>query len=229
MIHLHVRTAKGKHALDAVLYREAIAAIRREVGDRIVIQATSEAAGTFDRHQQIAAIRALKPECVSLAPREIAADDAALTEAAPFLSELARDDIGVQYILYDTADVERLKALMARGVIPDAEPFVLFVLGRYSKDQTSRPIDLLPFITAWEDRGPFALCAFGPSEAACALAALALGGHPRIGFENNLHLADGRLAPSNAALVAQTAAALTLTGRRLATADEARALLVRRA
>jgi uncharacterized protein (DUF849 family) len=68
------------------------------------------------------------------------------------------------------------------------------------------------------------LCAFGPREAAAGLAAAALGGHARVGFENNLQLPDGALAPDNSALVAAVAAALPATGRRVATPAEARAL-----
>lgn len=225
MIHLHVRDASGRHSLDADLYRAAIATIRREAGERIIVQVTSEAAGMFAAAQQIAAIRALLPECVSVAPREIMPDEAALAAAGPFLAELARERVGVQYIIYSTEDVIRFRQLMARGLIPDARPFVLFVLGRYSKDQTSEPTDLLPFLAAWEQNGPFAVCAFGPKESACALAALALGGHARVGFENNLFLANGSRAPDNAALVAQASSGAALARRAVASARSVRQFL----
>src|SRR3546814_3182139 len=55
MIHLHVRQADGRHSRDAGLYREAIAAVPREAGPEMIIQATSEAAGVKDRNQQMAA------------------------------------------------------------------------------------------------------------------------------------------------------------------------------
>ena len=60
---------------------------------------------------------------------------------------------------------------------------LLFVLGRYSTGQRSDPSDLLPFLQAWTDGGaitanvPWAMCAFGPREAECALSAALLGGH----------------------------------------------------
>jgi uncharacterized protein (DUF849 family) len=57
------------------------------------------------------------------------------------------------------------------------------------------------------------VCAFGAREGACALTAAALGGHVRIGFENNLHLSDGSLAPDNAALVAETVSGAAFLGR----------------
>lgn len=45
MIHLHVRDARGNHTLDPDLYRSATAAIQRAVGERLVIQMSSEAGG----------------------------------------------------------------------------------------------------------------------------------------------------------------------------------------
>jgi uncharacterized protein (DUF849 family) len=57
------------------------------------------------------------------------------------------------------------------------------------------------------------ICAFGPHEHACAQAAIAEGGHVRVGFENNLWLPDGRVAKSNAVLVALAAEAARESGR----------------
>ena len=50
--------------------------------------------------------------------------------------------------------------------------------------------------------GPYviALAPNGARKGACALTATALGGHSRVGFENNIHLGDGMVAPGNAAL-----------------------------
>ena len=46
MIHLHIRDVYGEHSLDPVRYRHAITAIRERVGDNMLIQVSSEAAGT---------------------------------------------------------------------------------------------------------------------------------------------------------------------------------------
>ena len=103
--------------------------------------------------------------------------------------------------------------LVDRGVIPFPRPFLLFVLGRYARDQQSAPEDLDPFVAALAGRDlPWAMCAFGKREADCALRAARLGGHVRVGFENNLSLPGGGPAPSNAALVAATADLLRAAG-----------------
>lgn len=224
MIHLHVRDGSGRHTLDAEAYRTAIAAIRRAVGDRLVIQATSEAAGIYSAAEQMAAMRALRPEAVSLALRELM-PAGETREAAEFLRWLDQEEIFVQYILYTPEEAQRLALLHRRGAIPQARPFVLFVLGRYRTPAESSPDDLLPFLATREAEWSWAMCAFGWRENACAMVAAALGGHVRVGFENNLLLANGATAPDNAALVAQVAQGARLLGRPLADGDCARALL----
>lgn len=224
MIHLHVRDAEGKHTLDADAYRAASAAIRREVGDGLLIQATTEAVGIYTPAQQMAAMRDLRPEAFSAAVRELAPDAASEPEAARFLAEQAATGTLIQYILYDADDVRRFDDLLARGVVPARGASVLFVLGRYSAGQQSDPRDLLSFLSVWTRALPFAVCAFGRREAACVAAAAAFGGHGRVGFENNLLLADGAQAPDNAALVKQAADLAPLLGRPLATAAQARAV-----
>jgi uncharacterized protein (DUF849 family) len=52
-----------------------------------------------------------------------------------------------------------------------------------------------------------------------------LGGHVRVGLEDNLYLGKGVLAPSNAALVERAVTIVELLGRSVATAAEARAIL----
>lgn len=65
MIHVHVRDAQGRHLLDADAYRALTAAIRAEVGERLVVQITSEAAGRYEAPEQMAVVRAARPEAVS--------------------------------------------------------------------------------------------------------------------------------------------------------------------
>lgn len=224
MIHLHVRDQHGQHLLDAEAYRHATQTIRQAVGHRLVIQVTSEAAGRYKAPEQMRVIRATKPEAVSIALREIVPDQDSEIEAASFLLWARQNKIMVQTILYDQQDVLRYIDLRARGIIPPGQDFLLFVLGRYSAGQTSQPKDLLPFITTAPQHVPWAVCAFGAQENACALTGMCLGGHVRIGFENNLLLSDGSTAADNAALVAQAAQGARQINRPLADADYIRTL-----
>ena len=228
MIHLHVRDAEEKHSLDAGFYAEAIATVRRETGDAMIVQMTTEAVGVYQPAEQMAAVRAVRPEAASMAVRELCPDDGAVPVFAEFLAWLKAENVSPQFILYSPEDGEWFAGLRQRGVVPYERPFVLNVLGRYTPGQKSVPADLIPFLTA--DGGlslDWAICAFGPRECGCALAAAALGGHARVGFENNIFLADGAVAPDNAALVRQIADGAKLLGRTLADADRARAHLGR--
>lgn len=222
MLHMHIRDAQGRHSLDVEGYREATRVVRAAVGEGMVIQITSEAAGIYPAAQQIAVVEALRPEAVSVGLREVDQPDIGEARLGDFFNGLARQGTMTQVILYDTKDLQRWQDLRQRGVVEDAPWFLLFVLGRYSAGQTSSPRDLLPFLQAHTSAEPWAVCAFGPTENACITAAAALGGHARVGFENNLRCKDGRLAADNTALVRQAAQAAEALGRPLATAQDLR-------
>ncbi len=224
MIHLHVRDADGGHSLDPDAYRAAIAAIHAQVGDQLVIQITSEAGKRFAPPAQMAAVRAVKPEAVSLAVSELVPDAPSETEAGAFFHWLAQEHIVPQYILYSDQDLLRYQDLIRRDVIPGTPHWLLFVLGRYTAGQVSDPKALLPFLTHHDDTVPWAMCAFGHLEHACGVCAATLGGHVRLGFENNLLLPDHSTAPDNAALIHHMRDAATTLGRPLADADTLRAM-----
>jgi uncharacterized protein (DUF849 family) len=225
VMHVHVRDADGRHSLDPDLYRAATLAVRAAAGARIVIQITTEAVGRYGPAEQMRVVRELRPEAVSLGLAELIPDDDAEEDAAGFLRWLQRERIAPQFILYSPQQVARFHELRERGVIPQRRPFALLVLGRYAGQIEARPQDILPFLAAHDADCPWALCAFGRRESACVLTAAGLGGHARVGFENNLWLANGLLAASNAELVEQVAAGATLLGRELADVGTTRAFL----
>jgi uncharacterized protein (DUF849 family) len=225
MLHLHVRDNKGRHTLDPHIYREVIQAIHQELGQRIIIQVTSEEADVYQPQQQMAAIREVRPESVSLALREIVPDAETESAAAEFLLWLLREKIIPQFILYSPEEVVRYNQLRHRGVIPPGLHPILFVLGRYSVDQTSDPQTLISYLSVHDRISPWMVCAFGNKENACAMTAAVFGGHARVGFENNLYLKDGSLAPDNAALISQVRQGAEALGRPVAKADDVREML----
>ncbi|RWP55863.1 3-keto-5-aminohexanoate cleavage protein [Mesorhizobium sp.] len=223
LIHVHVRDHDGRHLLDASAYREVIDAIGQVVGDEMIVQVTSEALGRYSPEQQIAVIQQTRPEAVSLALRELVPTQAYETAFASLLTWLHAEKIMPQIILYDADETLRLDEYHRRGLVPWNQVPVLFVLGRYTSGRISRPADLLPFVDVAKPRfGHWSVCAFGEREAACVTAAALLGGHVRVGFENNRRLASGKLARSNAELVAGVAKSLKGLGLRAADAAELR-------
>ena len=207
---------------------------------------TSESGGRYAADEQMAMVRAVRPEAVSLGLGEIIPHPGAEREAARFLSWLHAERILPQYILYAPDEVTRYRDLRRRGVLPGERHFLLYVLGRHAADGESNPRELLPFVVAAEDAtsprqhdvagespgqhdvaGEWMVCAFGRSETECVVVAAALGGHVRVGFENNVHLPDGTRAADNAALVDRLRSAAALLGRSVADASAARDLLWR--
>lgn len=213
MIHVHVRDTDGRHLLDADAYRSVTAAIRAEVGDRLVVQITTESLGIYGPAEQAAVLQAVRPEAASLALRELAPDDGADAAFGALLGWMDSENVLPQIILYEPREAVRLKSMIDRGVVPWRDVPVLYVLGRYTVGQTAQPADLLPFLAPDIPRfGNWTVCAFGSAEAACVTAGALLGGHVRVGFENNLCLPDGAMASSNAALVATAAASVRALG-----------------
>jgi 3-keto-5-aminohexanoate cleavage enzyme len=222
VIHLHVRDNAGRHCLDTQRYRDAIAAIHEAVGERLLVQVTTEAVGQYTAQQQMALLRELRPQAASVALRELVPDDSGLLEASRFFAWARSEHIALQFIVYDAREARRLRALVDGGVLPQRTPATLFVLGRYSAGQQSEPLELLDFLREWPRDWPWSVCAFGAREAATMAVAVGLGGHARVGFENNLLRPDGQLAAGNADLVGNVRSLIAGAGRPLADAEQAR-------
>ncbi len=228
-VHVHARDAVGRHSLDSELYRDAFAAVQEECGDHIVVQATTESAGIFKPDDQFEALRQLRPRAASVALREVFSEGIEKGEAA--LVFASRAEIALQYILYDDDDLGRFHALLQAGIIPGVmPPRILLVLGRYGAghdsvvDDLYRRYDLLSRY-GLSTSSMWMVCAFGRGELACLEAAIRLGGHVRVGFENAIVDTEGNLATDNAERVALVADAVRRCGGRPANSTEARTIL----
>jgi 3-keto-5-aminohexanoate cleavage enzyme len=231
LIHLHVRDDEGKHTLDVSCYQKAIEAIRKAIGGDMVIQVTTEAVGIYTPEQQMQMIKELKPEAVSIAIKELIPEEKDEANARKFLNWMINEGIAAQYVVYSDKELKRFYDLKQRQIIPGNKHFVLFVLGRYVPGRVSTPEDLAPFLAVYkkynlEDAVHWAICAFGKMEAACMIEAAKLGGHVRIGFENNMHLMDGSIAQNNAELVRQFRELSPVVNRHVATIEQARELIM---
>lgn len=239
LIHLHIRDAGQGHTLDSGIYREAIAEIRHQVGDEMIIQATSEAVGIYSPEAQMNMVLEVQPEAVSLALRELVPDPAMEETAGEFFHEVLEMGIMPQYILYSPEEVAYFSALRKRGLIPGKKVFVLFVLGKktgspeQAKDPSAswaKPEDLDAFLECLDGemlepaKTIWGVCAFGGNEQACMEYVTRCGGNPRIGFENNHLMEDGTVAADNAALIRQFVASQS-GGRLIADAHAAREML----
>jgi 3-keto-5-aminohexanoate cleavage enzyme len=203
-IHMHVRDEKGYHSLEASRYLSAIAAVRKAAGPNLVVQITTEAVGQFKPHEQIATIRAVQPEAVSIAVKELVPDSSYEKQAAELYCWASLSGIAVQHIIYSVSEFQHLLALIARGVVPGDRHSIIFQLWRYVEGRQSDPSQLLPFLQIMRENGgekrfDWFTCGFGANETQALVVAAALKGHCRVGFENSFINSDGSLASSNTA------------------------------
>jgi len=229
MIHLHVRDDQQKHILDADRYIDATRAIRQRLGDDIVIQVTTEAVGQYKADEQRFLVQNLKPEAVSLGLRELLPEGGDEKTFADFWQWMRKERIWPQIILYNDNDIQRLIDMRTRGIFDADHLSVLVVLGRYGKG-FGEPRNLISpyFLLENQKDMDWSVCAFGPQENACIATAATLGGHARIGFENNHIMADTTVAKNNAALISQAVDTCKLLGRTPINAQQLRSLRITR-
>ena len=213
-LHLHIRDADGAHLLDAGRYRALLDRLSAEAPAGY-IQVTSEAAGRYDATEQQAMVRALRPDHVSVALREMVRRPEDWAQAQDFYHWAAEAGVAIQHILYDPQETRSFLDALADGRIPGRHHLLQLVLGSYAG---ARPdlADLDRHLDYLEGAGPhnidWMLCAFGAEETACLTRAAELGGKVRVGFENSLLMPDGRTARDNTERVADVASALALLG-----------------
>ncbi|MEX0300249.1 MAG: 3-keto-5-aminohexanoate cleavage protein [Kordiimonas sp.] len=220
IIHLHVRSELGEHSLAPEHYRSAMQAIKAKLGSKLLVQITTEAVGRYSRFEQMAVVKDLKPEAVSIALREICPTENEVIEKGSFWDWMQRENIFPQIILYDQQDILRFLELREQGVFGAQNLFVLCVLGRNGPVVLN---EMEKFASALSNPGiSWAVCGFGKSEHDLPLKAASLGGHVRVGFENNVWRPDGVLADNNAELISVAKKQVEAQGHVLATANDVR-------
>lgn len=238
MLHLHVRDEHGKHTLNANSYQAAINAIRESVGNELFIQVTSEAAGIYTAAQQRQAIYeiiALADDStaqqavgdldgVSISLSEFIREKSDLVPTKELLQYLAERKKIAQYIFYSCEDIVQYDSLLQQEIVPPENHSALLVVGRH-RDQNSTPQVLHQMVEALQSSTNgqlnWMVCAFGEHEFACLTEAIQLGGHVRVGFENNLYLKSGELAADNVQLIRQLIEEGNPDGRPLVDREEA--------
>jgi 3-keto-5-aminohexanoate cleavage enzyme len=226
VVHLHVRDATGAPTQDRESFSAAIDAIKRATPDVIVQTSTGGSVGMTEEHR--AQPLDLKPEMATLTTGTVNFGDEVFENPRPMVERLflRMRDLGIQpeFEVFDTGMVDAALSLVATH---DAEArhlhfdFVLGVPGGMAG--TSRAVtylaSLLPEGATWSSTG------IGRTHLPVALTALAMGGNVRTGFEDTIYFERGRLATSNADLIARVARIAGEVGREAATPDQAREIM----
>jgi 3-keto-5-aminohexanoate cleavage enzyme len=105
------------------------------------------------------------------------------------------------------------------------EPYYVNLIFGGSNFTIATPANVINMVDDLPGNAHFNLLATGPHQLPLTLLSIILGGHVRVGLEDNLYYERGRFAESNAELVARTVRIVEDLNRDLATPAEAREIL----
>lgn len=244
IVHLHARdpvTRAGSMRVD--LFHEIVGRIRDSGVDVVINLSTGDGAmfapdkdnpmlagpGSNMRLaiERVQHVVELKPEICSLDFNTMWFRTRAFVNSPEMISEMASYiyDAGVtpELEIFDTGDLHLAKHLMSKGAIR-SPAFLQIVLGAsYGASASTETMlymrNLLPQGMQWAAFG------IGRSEFPMLAQALILGGHGRVGMEDNLYLSAGELAPDNASLVRKGVSIMQSLGHDPATPAQAREIL----
>ncbi len=240
-VHIHVRHPQtGKPSMEVEHYRDVVDRIRR-VDRRLIINLTTGPGGRFvpseddpkihaegtsllPPEKRVEHIAAIRPDVCSLDLNTMNSGPDVVMNTPRNVRRMARviREAGVRPELevFDSGDVHLGRDLIADGTL-EGPGMWTFVLGvKYGFGAAPSTVnyarDLLPAGAFWT--------AFGIGRMAFPTVAQAwlLGGHVRVGMEDNIYLSKGVLTPGNGPLVAKARDIIQALGGEIATAAQAR-------
>jgi 3-keto-5-aminohexanoate cleavage enzyme len=229
VIHLHVREDDGTPSQRLERFEESITEIRKLCGDIIVQISTGGAVGEpiENRARPLELQGKARPEMASLNLGSMNFGSDVFWNHPKDIQGLAermkKHGIVPELEIYELGMLEQASRLIKQGVLsaPFHFQFVLGVPGGMSGDLRNL-VHLLGFLPAGAHWG---VAGVGRFQLPIAAHALVMGGHVRVGFEDNIYFRKGELAKSNADLVARVARIARELDRPVASVAQARAQL----
>jgi 3-keto-5-aminohexanoate cleavage enzyme len=223
MIHVHCRNDDGSNTHDVARFAAAYAAIRA-ASDLIVQFSTGGAIGMTPAER--AAPLVLQPEMATLSCGTVNFGDEIFENSFPImrgiLAEMHRFGVRPELEVFDRGHLSNAVRLAKTGhlQLPQHVDFVLGVPGGLdaSVENLVECVRALPSGCTWSVAG------IGRMQLPLATVAVAMGGHVRVGLEDNIYYSRGRLA-TNEELVGRVVRIAGELGRPVATPDEARRIL----
>jgi len=242
--HIHVRDPQtGTPSMALEYYAEVMKRIR-DAGSDILINFTTgpggryvpndddpavAGAGTNFKHPDIRVehVVALKPDICSLDFNTMWFGSSAVINSPRNLrlmaEQIAAAGVKPELEVFDSGDIHLARDLIEDGTIRGRPLFQIVTGVKYGMQSTPETLtymkSLLPAECEWAAFG------IGRMEFPMVAQAWLLGGHARVGMEDNVFIEKGVLAPDNAALVAKAAGIIQSLGGSLATVEETRAML----
>jgi len=225
--HIHVRDDNDKSSMSFEKFTEVVNLIRATDCDIVLNLTTSGQLGLADE-DRMKHIIALKPELASYDCGSMNWLHTSVFENSPrFLEKLGSTmqeyNIKPEIEIFDAGMISNATYYLKKGFLKAPLHFQ-FVLGAAGgMDATVENLvflkSLLPPNCTWGALG------IGKGHLPIMYAALALGGHVRVGMEDNILYSKGVLAKSNVEFVERTKRIVAELNKQIATPDEARAIL----
>jgi 3-keto-5-aminohexanoate cleavage enzyme len=227
VIHLHVREDDGTPSQSPTLFAEAIRHIHDEVD--CIIQISTGGAVSATEDERLLPVRELipPPEMASLTMGTVNFGDDVFWNPPSliktFLAEFKKKGIKPELEIFEAGHLANALRLIKAGDLEGSQhfDFVLGVPGAMAGTAKNlmHLVESLPAGHTWTVAG------IGSAELSLGTIAIALGGHVRVGFEDNVFYRKGELARSNAQLVERIARIGKELNRTVATPAEARDIL----
>jgi 3-keto-5-aminohexanoate cleavage enzyme len=227
ILHIHVRDPQtGLGTQDHAIFKEVVDRIRSEV-DCVLCLTTSGIPGRNLPIEARLTPLALKPELVSYDAGSINMGENVFLNPPDFLEALARGCLekGVkpELEIFEVGMVYTCLKYFAKGLLRAPLHFQ-FVLGTPA-GMPATPKSLLYLTEIIPAGSTWSVIGIGPGQLPLAVMGMAMGGHVRVGLEDNIYYSKGRLAKSNAELVERVVKIAREYGREIATPQEARKML----
>jgi uncharacterized protein (DUF849 family) len=226
VIHVHIRDDQARPTLDLSRLRDTVAALRE--GTDLIVQLSTGGAVTDSFDNRLAVLDAA-PDACSLTCGTVNFGEDVFHNPYPFIRDLyARtQELGVvpEFELFDFGHIATLHRLLAGHGAPHGGhvhcDLVMGVPGGMPGDAATltQAVSALPEEATWSATG------IGRTTLPVMFAALAAGGHLRVGMEDTVTFAKGRPVASNAELVERAATLAGLAQRPSMRPEQARAML----
>jgi 3-keto-5-aminohexanoate cleavage enzyme len=224
IVHVHARDSDGNATQDKETYRAIIEAVRKRCD--VIVQVSTGGAVGMTPTERLAPVT-LAPEMATLSMGSVNfGGDVFMNHPADmeeFLRAMQKHGVKPELEIFDTGMITTANRWIKKGLLQGPQHFD-FVLG-IPGGMAGTPEALMYMLTQLPNGSSWTVAGIGAAQLPLGTLAILLGGHVRVGFEDNVYYRKGELASSNAQLVARMARISAELDRPVATPNEARAIL----
>ena len=227
VVHLHARRPNGERSFSTERFQAVTDAVREHTEDVIVQHSTGGTAAPDDvRHQPLRTDPPPEMASLDMGPlnrsQHLTSENTrALVDS--LLAEMHDRGIKPELEVFNDGHLNEVHGLLERAAL--ADPVYATLIFGGGTLTPPRPGNLLNAVRNLPDGAAFNTLGFGRHQLPFATLGVLLGGHVRVGLEDNVYYDRGELAESNAQLVERVASVARTLGRPVATPEQAREVL----